>query len=120
MYYADFYNKFNESLDLVNIHQLECLDNIHHSIQGIYNDELFSYYEFSVTSKTDTVEHYEKINNFLQEMDCKFQLFYTDLTIDFNDYSEPIKPYINSCGIIDAILNGDVDKAKTARFQYSI
>ena len=94
--YADFYNKFNESLDLVNIHQLECLDNIHHSIQGIYNDELFSYYEFSVTGKTDTVEHYEKINDYLQEMDCKFQLFYTDLTIDFNDYSEPIKPYINS------------------------
>ena len=83
--YADFYNKFNESLDLVNIHQLECLDNIHHSIQGIYNDELFSYYEFSVTGKTDTVEHYEKINDYLQEMDCKFQLFYTDLTIDFND-----------------------------------
>ena len=55
--YADFYNKFNESLDLVNINQLECLDNIHHSIQGIYNDELFSYYEFSVTGKNDTVEH---------------------------------------------------------------
>ena len=94
--YADFYNKFNESLDLVNIQQLECLDNIHHSIQGIYNDELFTYYEFSVTGKIDTVEHYEKINNYLQEMDCKFQLFYTDLTIDFNDYSDPIKPYINS------------------------
>ena len=29
-------------------------------------------------------------------MDCKFQLFYTDITIDFDDYKDPIKPYINS------------------------
>ena len=94
--YADFYNEFNDSLDLVSMHEYECLDEIDHSIQGIYNDELFSYYEFSVKSKEDTVEHYRNIDNYLTEMDCKFQLFYTDITIDFNDYEDPIKPYINS------------------------
>ena len=94
--YSDFYNEFNDSFDIVNMGQLECLDEIDHSIQGIYNDELFSYYEFGVISKADTVEHYQDIDTYLREADCKFQLFYTDITIDFNDYKDPVKPYINS------------------------
>ena len=94
--YADFYNEFNNSFDIVNMGKLECLDNIDHPIQGIYNDELFSYYEFSVISKDNTSEHYKNIDTYLTTADCKFQLFYTDITIDFNDYEDPIKPYINS------------------------
>ena len=39
--YADFYNEFNDSFDIVNMQNLECLDQTDHSIQGIYNDELF-------------------------------------------------------------------------------
>lgn len=57
--YSDFYNEFNDSFDIVNMGQLECLDEIDHSIQGIYNDELFSYYEFGVISKADTVKNYQ-------------------------------------------------------------
>ena len=94
--YEDFYNEFNDSFDIVNMQNLECLDQNDHTIQGIYNDELFSYYEFSVISNNDTVEHFQNIDLYLRESDCKFQLFYTDITIDFNDYEEPIKPYINS------------------------
>ena len=94
--YADFYNKYNDSLDYVSIHKFECLDKIDNEIKGIYNDEVFSYYELSVVAKENTPEHFQKIDGYLREMDCKFQLFYTDVTIDFDDYEDPIKPYLNS------------------------
>ena len=94
--YADFYNKYNDSLDFVSINKYECLDKIDNEIKGIYNEEVFSYYELSVVAKEYTPEHFRKIDDFLRETDSKFQLFYTDITIDFNDYKDPIKPYINS------------------------
>ena len=94
--YTDFYNKYNDSLDFVSINKYECLDKIDNEIKGIYNDEVFTYYELSVVAKENTSEHFQKIDGYLTETDCKFQLFYTDITIDFDDYKDPIKPYINS------------------------
>ena len=94
--YADFYNNYNESLDLINIQNYQCFDATDNIIQGIYTDELFTYYRFTVSTKNDSSEHFEKIDRYLTRNDCKLQLYYTDITIDFNDYEEPIKPYINA------------------------
>ena len=46
--YSDFYNNYNDSLDLLNIDSFNCLDKTDDIIEGIYTDEIFSYYEFSV------------------------------------------------------------------------
>ena len=94
--YADFYNNFNDSFDFAGLNQFECLDKKDNSLQGIYSDEVFSYYEFSMVSKNDSAALLQKIDRYLTEQDCKLQLYYTDITIDFDDYKEPIKPYINS------------------------
>jgi hypothetical protein len=94
--YADFYNQYNDSFDFVNLNQFECLDKKDNSLQGIYADEIFSYYEFSVVSKNDSIDLFRKIDRYLTEQDCKLQLYYTDITIDFDNYKEPIKPYVNS------------------------
>jgi len=48
---ADFYN--NDTVDFTNIHELECLNITDNSIQGIYTDEVFTYYEFSLLAKND-------------------------------------------------------------------
>ena len=94
--YADFYNNYNDSFDFAGLNQFECLDKKDNSIQGIFADEVFSYYEFTVMSKNNSVDLFQKIDRYLTEQDCKLQLYYTDITIDFDDYKEPIKPYINS------------------------
>ena len=94
--YSDFYNNYNESLDLINIQNYQCLDEINNTIEGIYTDEIFTYYRFTVATKKDSSEHFNKIDRYLTRNDCKFQLYYTDITIDFNDYKEPIKPYLNA------------------------
>ena len=94
--YADFYNNYNDSFDFAGLNQFECLDKKDNSLQGIYTDEVFSYYEFSVVSKNDSVELFQRIDRYLTEQDCRLELYYTDVTIDLDNYKEPIKPYINS------------------------
>ena len=94
--YADFYNSYNETLDILNLNKFQCLDKTDDVIEGIYTDELFSYYELSVFAKEDSKEKFNKIDDYLTQNDCKLSLYYSDITIDINDYEEPIKPYINS------------------------
>ena len=43
----DFYNLHNDSFDFLNIKNLQCLDNEQiekHKIDGIYTDQIFTYY----------------------------------------------------------------------------
>ena len=94
--YADFYNNYNDTFDFMSLNQYECLDKKDNIFQGIYTDEVFIYYEFSVVSKNDSVELFQKIDRYLTEQDCRLELYYTDITIDFDNYNEPISPYINS------------------------
>ena len=94
--YADFYNSYNKSLDLISINNYQCLDDKNNIIQGIYTDEAFSYYSFTISSKIDSKENYDKINNYLTRNDCKLQFYYTDIIIDLYDYEEPIKYYLNT------------------------
>ena len=90
--YQDFYNNYNESFDYLHLNKHQCLDNNDQIIEGIFSDQIFSYYEFSVIAKSKT----EYIDKFLKNSDCKLQLYYTDITIDLYDYKEPIKPFLNS------------------------
>jgi len=94
--YSDFYNNYNDTFDYMKLNQFECLDKKDDALRGIYTDEVFKYYEFSVLSKNDSVELFKKIDRYLIEQDCRLELYYTDATIDFDNYKEPINPYINS------------------------
>ena len=93
--YADFYNEYNDTFDILNLQNLECLDKKNHVIEGIFTDETFSYYEFTVLTKADTKENSDLIDYYLKENDCKFVLYYTDISFDLDNYKAPIKPFIN-------------------------
>ena len=92
----DFYNEHDESFDYLSLEDYQCLDNNDFTIEGIYTDEIFSYYEFTVKAKYDTNETLDNIFKFLNKNQCKFQVFYTDITIDIDNYKEPIKSFLNS------------------------
>ena len=93
---SDFYNYYDDnSFDRVNISQYLCLDKTDDIIGGIYTDELFRYYEFTVSSKEDSESHYNKLDSFLTISDCKLELYYTDIIIDLDNYEEPIKSFFN-------------------------
>ena len=70
--YEDFYNQYNDQFDLVNLKNLRCLDKIDHKIEGIFTDEVFTYYEFTVYSKIDSEENFNSISNYLTRNDCNF------------------------------------------------
>ena len=94
--YSDFYNNYNQQVDILGLNNLQCLDRIDYAIEGLYTDEIFTYYEFSILSKEDKPEHFEKIYNYLTRNDCYLELYYIDISFDLNNYKEPIKPYMNS------------------------
>ena len=94
--YQDFYNKYNDSIDYLGLNQFQCLDDYEKSIEGIFSDQIFSYYEFAVLNKNKTKENFNTIYQYLSQSDCKLVIYYTDITIDLTDYKEPIKPFLNS------------------------
>ena len=94
--HEDFYNLYNESFDYLSLASYYCLDDNNQVIEGIWNDKVFTYYEFSVISKNQTLENLDNIEEYLFANDCKFQFFYTDITIDLYNYKTPIAPYLSA------------------------
>jgi len=96
----DFYNLHQKSFEESKIDELNCLnknDLKSNSLEGIYTDELFSYYEISVESKYKNNEtHIQIVNDFLIQYDCKLQFYYTDITINLDDHKNPYSSFLNS------------------------
>ena len=97
--YEDFYNLYNKQFDYLSLPAYQCLDDNSQIIEGIWDDQTFSYYEIGVAAKNQTSENLDNIDEYLFKNDCKFEFFYTDITIDLYNYEEPIAPYLNSAFI---------------------
>ena len=93
----DFYNKHDIAFDKLHINNFNCLKkNDLQSPEGIYTDEIFSYFKISVESQDkDNETHNQLINDYLTEHDCKLQFYYTDIAIDINN-KEPFSSFLNS------------------------
>jgi len=92
----DFYNQFNETFDATKIYNYQCLDDPSYTIEGIFTSEIFSYIQIEINSRNNSEVLLDIIDNYLLENDCKFQIFYSDNTIDIADYKNPIKSYIEA------------------------
>ena len=93
--YADFYNKYNSQFDYLSLSKLECMQNKDITVQGIYADQIFSYFEFTVLSKNNSKELTDEIERFLLHNDCKLRFVYTDIIIDLDNYENPVDQYLN-------------------------
>ena len=92
--YEDFYNKYDSQVDYLGLSKYECLEQKGDTVQGIYADQIFSYFEFTVSAKNDSV--LGEIDRFLYENDCKFQIVYTDVIIDIDNYEKPMTQFLDS------------------------
>ena len=95
----DFYNLHNESFELLNIKDLQCIDQqefVDNQLEGIYTDYLFTYYKITLFSKNNSKDNFNKIDNYLLENDCKLQFYYTDISLNLSNYNKPINSYVNS------------------------
>jgi len=94
---SDFYDDENliKSISKNRMNELKCLDNLDQIIKNRYQDkhDNFTYYQIDVNAKNDVTNL--QIRNFLLDNDCKIELYYIDAKIEVEDYSEPIKPFLN-------------------------
>ena len=94
--YADFYNKYDKQFDYLGLQNYICLNDNDYSIEGVYADQIFSYFDFSVTAMDNSSKILNELDRFLFQNDCKFNLVYTDIIIDLNNYEEPVKQFLNN------------------------
>ena len=93
--YNDFYNKYNKEFDFLGLSTFECIDDKKDTIQGIYSNEIFSYFEFSILAKNQSDDLQDEIERYLFKNDCKLNFAYTDIIIDLDNYKSPITEYLN-------------------------
>ena len=93
--YNDFDNKYDGEFDYLGLSKYECISSKNFTIQGIYSNEIFSYFEFSVQAKNQSDQLLDTIESFLENNDCKVNFAYTDIIIDLDKYRSPITQYLN-------------------------
>ena len=97
---SDFHNLHDKYLNKVNIEDYYCIsheDLSNNSPEGIWTGTNFSYYMISLESKyLNNETHNQLINDYLVVSDCKLQFYYSDITIDVDDYRNPISSVLNS------------------------
>ena len=94
--YDDFYNKYDKQVDYLGLQKYQCINDNEYSIEGVYADQIFSYFDFSVTAINNSSKILDELDRFLFQNDCKFNFVYTDIIIDLNNYKEPIKQFLNN------------------------
>ena len=93
--YEDFFNKYDKQFDYLGLQNFECITNQNYLIQGIYSDQIFSYFEISVLAKKTSEELINEIERFLFENDCKLHMAFIDMIIDLDNYENPMTQYLN-------------------------
>ena len=93
--YSDFFNKYNKEMDYLGLQKFECISNKNYLIQGIYSDQIFSYFEISLLSKNNSAELLNEIERFLFDNDCKLNIAFIDVIINLDNYENPMAQYLN-------------------------
>ena len=94
------FSDFNSNLlEVSQIHQYidtniyYCPDHLNETITGIYEDDYFSYYEFTIKAKS--LDNFTVYYNLLTNYDCKSHFFSSHVAFDLQNYSSPIKVFLS-------------------------
>ncbi len=87
-----FYNKFDNEFDSLKLNNYFCYINKDYDIQGIYNDQIFNFFEFRL--EIIDKNNFDDLSTILKNKECKFNFYYIKNAIYLEDFSNPIKSYI--------------------------
>ena len=87
-----FYNKFDHEFDSLELNKYFCYINKEYDIRGIYNDEIFNFFEFRLEIIDEN--NFNNLSTILKNNECKFNFYYIKNAIDLEDFNNPIKSYI--------------------------
>ena len=92
----DFFNEFNATFDEINLTQFFCPIEKNYTTQGIYSDDVFTYYEIIVSIKEETEKNWNDVINGLTNSECHLTYYFVDTAIHLNDYKHPIRRFLNT------------------------
>ena len=92
----DFYNAHNESFKLYGLKNYYCPIKTKLTMKGIYNDNIFSYYELSATIKSNETKYFQQLENILLNDQCRFEVYHMDTHIDAYKFDNPVHHFLNS------------------------
>ena len=88
----DFYNNLNSSFNELKLSNYYCVPR-NYSVEGVYVDNIFSYFQFVISAKKTSPEFYENYYKILRG-DCKFEVYYIDHIIDVDRFKQPLQSSI--------------------------
>jgi hypothetical protein len=66
------------------------------SIKGLYTEELFKYYEFSVSLRSEYLKDFKEARQLFTDYDINFNIYYVDNTFDVYNFEKPIRKFISN------------------------
>jgi hypothetical protein len=91
----DFYNAYNESFNLYDLKTYYCPVKTKLTIKGLYNDDIFSYYEISATIKSNETKDFQNLENILLNDQCRLEIYHIDTHIDAYKFDNPVYHFLN-------------------------
>ncbi len=70
-----------------------CPDRLNETLTGVYEDNIFSYYEFTIKAKE--LDNFELYYNLLSNYDCKSHFFSSHVGFDLQNFQTPIKIFLS-------------------------
>ena len=92
----DFYNAHNESFHLYELKNYYCPIKTKLTMKGLYNDNIFSYYEISATIKSKEAKFFQQLENILLNDQCRFEIYHMDTHIDAYRFDNPVYHFLNN------------------------
>ena len=94
----DFYNEFDDEFSQIGLDQFYCVSNTSSifTTQGIYADEVFTYFELTVSAKEDDPHIYEEISKSLTNGECHMTYYFIDVAIQLDDFKYPVRRFLNT------------------------
>ncbi len=96
----NFKNEFNiENYFFKNKKYLDyfCMQNWNYTIEGSYNDQLFTYFDYSISLNWTAVkeENMDFMNNFYSKRQYTMMFKFFDYSIDLDNFENPVKAFEN-------------------------
>src|SRR5690606_27760469 len=95
--YTHFFNLVNATYDLLGLENYYCPDRLDNfNVSGIYTDDYFQYYEFTVQLKQSSLGKLEAVRKIFTDYEIKAEVYYMDSAITVFDFYNPMGRFLNS------------------------
>jgi hypothetical protein len=94
--YEDFYNKVNNSFDILGLKNYYCPELFNSSLKGMWSEDIFRYYEVIVSLNQDYYNNVTEAQILFSLYEIKINIYYLENSIWVYDYEKPVQKFINN------------------------